>query len=52
VERNYKDALRRLEEKGLVKCSPPASSRQKRHGQVTFGNDVLVKLPKGVANGE
>jgi three-Cys-motif partner protein len=52
VERNYKDALRRLEEKGLVKCNPPASSRQKRRGQVTFGNDVLVKFSKGVANGE
>jgi hypothetical protein len=52
VERNYKDALRRLEEKGSVKCNPPASNRQKRHGQVTFGNDVLVRFPKGVTNGE
>jgi len=52
VERNYKDALRRLEEKGLVKCNPPANNRQKRHGQVTFGNDVLVRFPKGVTNGE
>jgi GMT-like protein len=52
VERNYKDALRRLEEKGLVSCNPPAARRQKRRGQVTFGNDVLVKFPKGATNGE
>jgi three-Cys-motif partner protein len=52
VERNYKDALRNLEEKGLVNCQPPANSRPKRRGQVTFADDVLVKFHKRAPNGK
>lgn len=44
IEKNYKDALRNLEIKGLVSCVPPASKRQKRNGQVTFADGVLVSF--------
>jgi three-Cys-motif partner protein len=46
VEKNYKEALRKLEEKGVVVCDPPASKRKKIKGVVTFANHVTVEFPK------
>ncbi|MCP3163541.1 three-Cys-motif partner protein TcmP [Myxococcus qinghaiensis] len=45
IKRNYKEALRRLEAKGLVQASPTAADRPSRKGEVTFADDVLVKFP-------
>lgn len=45
IERNYKDALRNLEAKHKIECEPPSSHRPKRHNEVTFGANVLVKFP-------
>lgn len=45
IEKNYRDALRKLEAKQKVKCHPPASERPKRLGEVTFANRVIVQFP-------
>jgi three-Cys-motif partner protein len=42
---NYKDALRQLEAKGIIVCSPRAKERQKRNGKVTFADSVIVAFP-------
>jgi len=42
IKRNYKDALRRLEERGLIKALPPVKKRRKRQGKVTFSDSVRV----------
>lgn len=41
VRKNYKYALRILEEEGLIRCNPPADKRKKG----TFADDVLVTFP-------
>lgn len=41
VEANYKEALKQLEEAGKIRCSPPASKRQRN----TMGPDVIVAFP-------
>lgn len=46
VARNYKDALRNLEERKAIVCDPPASRRQKRKGQATFADSVMVRFPR------
>lgn len=46
IERNYKDALRILEAKGKIVCTPPAKDRQMRKGEVTFANAVRVRFPR------
>jgi len=42
ISKNYKEALRRLEQKKLISVDPPADKRQNRDGKVTFGDNVLV----------
>lgn len=46
IERNYKDALRSLESKGKIQCTPGANERPVRKGQVTFADHVVVKFSK------
>jgi three-Cys-motif partner protein len=41
IARNYKDALKSLEEKKASGCNPPASRRKKD----TFGDNVMVTFP-------
>ena len=41
IKRNYKDALKSLEEKKAISCNPPASKRRKD----TFGDDVMATFP-------
>lgn len=41
VERNYKEVLRTLEQKGLIQAEPPASKRRAS----TFADRVLVRFP-------
>ena len=38
IAANYKEALKRLEAKGAIATNPPANKRQKRKGEVTFGD--------------
>jgi hypothetical protein len=45
IERNYKAALRRLEERGAITASPPAAQRPKRKGETTFAARVMVTFP-------
>lgn len=45
VERNYKDALRKLEKEGRIKTQPPAGKRRVVKGEVSFGPDVMVTFP-------
>lgn len=42
LESNYKDALRELEEEGLIKVTPPPDIRPIRDGKVTFGPKVTL----------
>lgn len=44
IERNYKEALKTMEERGLIKCNPPASKRPKRKGVLTIGNNTFVSF--------
>ncbi|MHB8646184.1 MAG: three-Cys-motif partner protein TcmP [Thermomicrobiales bacterium] len=46
VEKNYKDALRRLESDEKILTDPPAYKRQRRNGQVTFSDKVIVTFPR------
>ena len=41
IAKNYKDALKNLEEKKAIGCNPPASKRKKD----TFGDNVMVTFP-------
>ena len=44
---HYKEALRRLEEKGAVGASPSAEVRPKLAGdKVSMADDVIIKFPK------
>jgi three-Cys-motif partner protein len=42
IERNYKEALRRLEADGRITVDPPASARQWRKGKATMANHVAI----------
>lgn len=46
IKRNYKQILTEMEKAGKVVADPPAEKRQKRQGQVTFGDCVIVTFPK------
>jgi three-Cys-motif partner protein len=46
IERNYKDALRKLEAEGKITVEPPAHSRPKRKGQPTFGEKIEITFPR------
>lgn len=43
---NYKTVLKELEAAGKVKCTPPAASRPKRHGEPTMADTVRVVFPR------
>ena len=45
TDKNYKDALRKLEEEGKIIAYPPASKRRKRQGKITFADSVKVTFP-------
>jgi three-Cys-motif partner protein len=46
IKPNYKDALRQLEAQGSIITQPPAKSRPKRSGSVTFADHVKVSFPR------
>jgi three-Cys-motif partner protein len=45
ILKNYKHALRELETQGKITAAPPAEKRQKRNGEVTFADHVVVTFP-------
>jgi three-Cys-motif partner protein len=45
VEKNYKECLAGLEERGLITAQPPAAERPRRQGKTTFGPKVVVTFP-------
>ena len=45
VEKNYREALIKLEADGTIATDPPASARPKRKGMVTFGPNTKVTFP-------
>ncbi|HEY4311133.1 MAG TPA: three-Cys-motif partner protein TcmP [Pirellulales bacterium] len=51
IEPNYKECLRKMEEKKLITCDPPANDRVKRLGVVTFADHVEVTFPKAKKKG-
>jgi three-Cys-motif partner protein len=42
ISKNYKEALRKLEQQGKIIVDPPASKRKKYKGEITFGEKVTV----------
>jgi three-Cys-motif partner protein len=46
IERNYKDVLRKIEAKNIIRAIPAAADRPSRKGEVTFANHVRVTFPK------
>jgi len=44
IAKNYKDALRKLEQENKIVCTPPASERRKIKGEVTFADRVIVQF--------
>jgi len=46
IKGNYKDALRKLEDKKAVSTDPPSEKRRMRSGVRTFGDDVKVTFPR------
>lgn len=46
LERNFKEALRRLEEQGRIEATPPAYARPSRGGEVTIGPKVEITFPR------
>jgi hypothetical protein len=46
LKKNYKRVLAAMEADGRVKAEPPADKRQKRKGEVTFADGVMVIFPK------
>jgi hypothetical protein len=46
IKANYKDALRKLEEKGRLSADPPADKRKKLKGVPTFADGVKVSFPR------
>lgn len=45
IEKNYKEALLQLEQKGKITVDPPASQRPKRKDKPTFADHVKVTFP-------
>jgi len=45
IKSNYKRALTRLEANGKITAEPPATSRPKRLGEVSFADNVIVTFP-------
>lgn len=45
INKNYKEALRQLEQQGKIMVDPPASQRPKRRGEITFADKVRVTFP-------
>lgn len=45
IKPNYKSVLSKLEAKGRITASPPTDTRRKRHGEPTFGDNVIVTFP-------
>jgi three-Cys-motif partner protein len=45
ISKNYKEALRKLEEQGKIIVDPPASKRRKKKGEITFADQVKVTFP-------
>lgn len=46
VDKNYRQALLQLEERGRITCKPSRNDRLFRKGEPTFGEDVFVTFPK------
>ena len=46
LKRNYKRVLAKMEADGKCVATPPAAERQKRNGEVTFADQVVVTFPK------
>jgi three-Cys-motif partner protein len=46
VEKNYREALLKLESEGRIETDPPRDKRPKRKREPTFGESVLVTFPK------
>ena len=46
IEKNYKEALRRLEADDSVRANPPASGRPWRNGKPTMADKVKVTFPR------
>jgi len=45
ISKNYKEALKKLEQQGKIIADPPASKRRKQKGEITFGDQVRVTFP-------
>lgn len=45
IKKNYKEVLRRLEAKGVIRADPPAEKRRRVKGEVTFADTVFVRFP-------
>jgi three-Cys-motif partner protein len=45
IDKNYRDALARLEARGKIVANPPAAERRRRGGAPTFADHVEVTFP-------
>jgi three-Cys-motif partner protein len=45
IDKNYKDAIKRLENNGKIVCEPPSDKRRKIKGVLTLADKVLVTFP-------
>ncbi|NQE33321.1 three-Cys-motif partner protein TcmP [Microcoleus asticus] len=45
ISKNYKEALKKLEQQGKIVADPSASQRRKPKGEITFGEQVRVTFP-------
>ena len=45
ISKNYKEALKKLEQQGKIVADPSASQRRKQKGEITFGEQVRVTFP-------
>ena len=45
ISKNYKEALKKLEQQAKIIAEPPASKRRKYKGEITFGEKVKVTFP-------
>ena len=45
IDKNYRDALIKLEKKGKIQAFPPVNERPKRNGEITFSEGVKVAFP-------
>jgi len=45
ISKNYKEALRKLEQQGKIIVDPPTSKRRKKKEEVTFADHVKVTFP-------